>query len=118
MDTGGGGGVADVIRLPGGGTFIICNDRDALELLDERLGMDMRRWLEDRLSEDDGAEDYIADLEKEADGLRTRHKEVMAELRQHSEAIAALIREKEIDRKALSTEAGAIGCVTWREINR
>ena len=60
MDTGGGGGVADVIRLPGGGTYIICNDRDALELLDERLGMDMRRWLEDRLSEDDGADDYIA----------------------------------------------------------
>jgi len=42
----------------------------------------------------------------------------MTELRQHSEAIAALIREKGIDRKALSTEAGAIGCITWREMNR
>ncbi len=110
--------MADVIRLVGGGTYVICNDRDALELVDERLGMDMRRWLEDRLSEDDGAEDYIADLEKEADGLRARHKEVMAELRQHSEAIAALIRGKDIDRVKLSTEAGTIGCITWREINR
>ena len=110
--------MADVIRIVGGGTYIICNDRDALELVDERLGMDMRRWMEDRLSEDDGAEDYIADLEKEADGLRARHKEVMAELRKHSEAIAALICGKEIDRKALSAEAGAIGCITWREINR
>ena len=51
--------MADVIRLVGGGTYIICNDRDALELVDERLGMDMRRWMEDRISEDDGAEDYI-----------------------------------------------------------
>ena len=110
--------MADVIRLPGGSAHIICNDRDALELVDEHLGMDMRRWLEDRLSEDDGAEDYIADLEKEADGLRARHKEVMAELRQHSEAIATLIREKEIDRVKLSHEAGAIGGITWREINR
>ena len=110
--------MADVIRLPGGGTYIICNDRDALELVDERLGMDMRRWLEDRLSEGDGAEDYIADLDKEADGLRARHKEVMAELRQHSEAIATLIRGKEIDRVKLSAEAGAIGCITWREINQ
>jgi hypothetical protein len=42
----------------------------------------------------------------------------MAEVRQHSEAIAALIREKDIDRRTLSTEAGAIGCVTWREMNQ
>ena len=110
--------MADVIRLVGGGTYVICNDRDALELVDERLGMDLRQWLEERLSEDDGADAYIDDLEKEIDGLRANHKEVMAELRQHSEAIAALIREKEVDRMMLSHEAGAIGCITWREINR
>lgn len=110
--------MADVIRLPDGSTHIICDDRDALELVDARLGMDLRQWLEERLSEDDDADAYIADLEKEADGLRDRHKEVMADLRQHSEAIAALIREKEIDRVKLSHEAGAIGCITWQEINR
>lgn len=110
--------MADVIRLPDRSTHIICGDRDALELVDERLGMDLRQWLEERLSEDDGADAYIDDLEKEIDGLRANHKEVMAELRQHSETIAALIREKEIDRVKLSTEAGAIGCITWREMNR
>lgn len=110
--------MADVIQLSDGSTQIICGDRDALELVDERLGMDLRQWLEDRLSEDDDADEYIADLEKEIDGLRAHHKEVMAELRQHSEAIAGLIRGKAIDRAKLSAEAGAIGCITWREMNR
>ncbi len=70
------------------------------------------------MSESDDDEAYIEDLEKEADGLRARHREVMEELRQHSEAIAGLIREKAIDRVKLSHEAGAIGCITWREMNR
>ena len=56
-------------------------------------------------------------LEKEADSLRVHHKDVMAQLRQQSETIAGLIREKNIDRKALSTAAGQIGCITWRELN-
>ena len=110
--------MADVIRLPDGSTHIICGDRDALELVDARLGMDLRQWLEERLSEDEGADAYIDDLEKEIDGLRAHHKEVMVELRQHSETIAGLIREKDIDRVKLSHEAGTIGCITWREMNR
>ena len=40
----------------------------------------------------------------------------MAELRQQSEIIAGLIREKEIDRRALSSAAGTIGSITWREL--
>jgi hypothetical protein len=42
----------------------------------------------------------------------------MTELRKESETIAGLIREKEIDRRALSAAAGNIGCITWREANR
>ena len=42
----------------------------------------------------------------------------MTELRKESETIANLIRGKEIDRKALSTAAGNIGCITWREASR
>ena len=42
----------------------------------------------------------------------------MAELRSYSETIAGLIREKEIDRRALSAAAGSIGRITWREVNR
>lgn len=110
--------MADVIQLSDGSIHTIFDERDALELVGDRLGDDLRRWLEHWMSESDDDAAYIEDLEKEADGLRDYHKEVMAELRQHSEAIAALIREKEIDRVKLSHEAGAIGCITWKEINR
>ena len=110
--------MADVIRLADGSAHVIFDDRDALDLIGTCMGMEIQQWLEDRLSDDDGADAYIDDLEKEIGGLRTHHKEVMAELREHSEAIAALIREKDIDRVKLSHEAGAIGCITWREMNR
>ena len=77
-------------------------------------------WRIDPISVVMGTREYpdhiIEDLEKEVEGLRARHKEVMQELRRQSETIAGLIREKEIDRKALSSAAGAIGSITWREL--
>ena len=108
--------MADVIQLSDGSIHTIFDERDALELVDRCMGMEMRRWLEDWMSEGEGNAAYIDDLEKEAEGLRAHHKEVMQELRQQSETIAGLIREKEIDRRALSAAAGAIGCTTWREM--
>ena len=110
--------MADVIQLSDGSVHTVFDERDALDLIGGRLGDDLRRWLEDWMSESDDDAAYIENLEKEADGLRAHHKEVMAEVRQHSEAIAVLIREKEIDRVKLSHEAGAIGFITWKEINR
>ena len=74
--------------------------------------------LEEHLAEKDGDANYVTYLEKEADSLREHHREVMAELRKESEIIAGLIRKKEIDRKALSTAAGNIGSITWREAGR
>ena len=108
--------MADVIQLSDGSVHTLYDERDALELVDRCMGAEMRRWLENWMSKGDDDTAYIDDLEKEAEGLRARHKEVMAELRQQSETIAGLIREKEIDRKALSAAAGAIGRVTWREL--
>ena len=32
--------------------------------------------------------------------------------------LSQVLDARDIDRRALSTEAGAIGCVTWREMNR
>lgn len=110
--------MANVITLPDGRNETIFDERDFLNLVDGRMGSEARRWLEDWLAERDGDADYIGDLEKEADGLRAHHKEVMRELRKESETIAGLIREKEIDRRALSTAADNIGCITWREVNR
>lgn len=108
--------MADVIRLKDGSVHTVFDERDALELVRDYMGDDIHRWFEYCLSdrEDDGA--YIEDLEKEADGLRDHHREVMAELREQSEIIAGLIREKDIDRRALSTAAGKIGTITWREL--
>ncbi len=108
--------MADVIQLSDGSIHTVFDERDALDLIDRHMGQEMRKWLEDRLSESDDDVAYIEDLEKEADGLRAHHKEVMTELRKQSETIAGLIREKEIDRRALSAAAGAIGCLTWREL--
>ena len=109
--------MADVITLKNGRNEIVFDERSFLELVDEHMGPETRRWLEDWLSENDDASDYIEDLEKELTGAKDHHKAVMAQLRQQSETIANLIREKEIDRKALSTAAGQIGCITWRELN-
>lgn len=110
--------MADVITLPDGRNEPIFDERDFMDLVERYMGSDARRWLEDWLGENDDVADYIDDLEKEADGLRAQHREVMTELRTHSETIARLIREKDIDRRALSAAAGNIGCITWREVNR
>ena len=109
--------MADVVTLKNGRNEIVFDERSFLELVDEYMGPDARHWLEDWLSENDDASDYIDDLEKELTGAKEHHKDVMAQLRQQSEMIANLIREKEIDRKALSTAAGQISCITWRELN-
>ena len=109
--------MADVITLKNGRNEIVFDERSFLDLVDEHMGPDARHWLEDWLSENDDASDYIDDLEKELTSAKEHHKDVMAQLRQQSETIASLIREKEIDRKALSTAAGTIGTITWRELN-
>ena len=109
--------MADVITLKNGRNEIVFDERGFMDLVDEHMGSDARRWLEEYLSGSDGDADYIDDLEKELTGAKEHHKAVMQELRQQSETIASLIREKDIDRKALSTAAGQIGCITWRELN-
>ena len=110
--------MANTIMLPDGRIETVFKERDFLDLVDECMGSDACRWMEDWLAEKDGDADYVTYLEKEADSLRAHLKEVMAELRKESEIIAGLIRKKEIDRKALSTAAGNIGSITWREAGR
>ena len=109
--------MADVITLKNGRNEIVFDERSFLDLVDEHMGPEARRWLEDWLSESDDDSEYINDLEQELAGAKDHHKDVMAQLRQQSETIASLIREKEIDRKTLSTVAGTIGTITWRELN-
>ena len=106
-----------VIQLKSGKTETVFDLEDLLRLVEQHMGDDTRRLLEELTApEDDGAE-YIADLEKENQRLRDHHHGVMTELRSLSETEARLIQEKEIDRKALSTVVGKIGTITWREVN-
>ena len=98
--------MAEVLQLSDGSVHTVFDIRDMMELIDDRLGYEARRWLEEYLTE-----------EKEVEGVRSHHREVMCSLREESEKIACLIREKEIDRKQLSTAAGRIGTITWREMN-
>ena len=108
--------MADVLELSDGSIHTVFDIRDVMELIDTHVGSEVRRWLEEYLTEDDLG-DYASDLEKEVESVRSHHREVMHSLREESEKIACLIREKEIDRKALSTAAGRIGTITWRELN-
>ena len=109
--------MADLFKLPDGSLHTVFDIRDMMELIGTYIGDDACRWLEEYMAEDDDLESYAADLEKEVEGLRDHHHEVMNSLREESEKIAGLISEKMIDRKALSTAAGRIGTITWREIN-
>ena len=110
--------MANTILLTNGRIETVFKERDFLDLVVEYMGSDAREWLEERLAEQDGDADVVSYLEKEVDSLRVHHKEVMEKLRKESEIIAGLIRKKEIDRKALSTAAGNIGSITWREASR
>ena len=109
--------MADVLELFDGSIHTVFDIRDVMELIDTHVGSEVRRWLEEYLTEDDDLGDYVSDLEAEVKGIRDHHHEVMNSLREESEKIACLIRERDIDRKALSTAAGKIGTITWRELN-
>lgn len=109
--------MADVLKLSDGSIHTVFDIRDVMELIDTHVGSEVRRWLEEYLTEDDDLGDYVSDLEAEVKGIRDHHHEVMNSLREESEKIACLIRERDIDRKALSTAAGKIGTITWRELN-
>ena len=106
-----------VIQLKSGKTETVFDLEDLLRLVEQHMGDDTRRLLEELTSPEDDAAEYIADLEKENQRLRDHHHKVMTELRSLSETEARLIQEKEIDRKALSTVVGKIGTITWREVN-
>ena len=106
-----------VIQLKSGKTETVFDLEDLLRLVEQHMGDDARRLLEELTAPEDDAAEYIADLEKENLRLRDHHHGVMTELRSLSETEARLIQEKEIDRKALSTVVGKIGTITWREVN-
>ena len=106
-----------VIQLKSGQTETVFDLEDMLYLVEKHMGDEARRLLEDFTALEEDDPDALADLEAEYKRYRDHHHEVMQELRDLSETEARLIREPEINRKALSSIAGKIGTITWREIN-
>ncbi len=109
--------MADVMILNDGSMQIVFGLPDMLQVIETHVGFEARRWLEEYLEEDDDLSAYTSDLEEQIKDLKEHHHEVMGDLRKVSEEIAVLIREKNIDRNALSAAAGKIGILTWRELN-
>lgn len=108
--------MAHLIELKDGSLHTIFDLPEVLRLIDEYMGDEIRRWLEDYLEETNEDAEYIDYLEKENEKLKAHHREVMETLQKQSEQIASIIQEKEIDRKSLSNAAGIISTTTWREI--
>ena len=101
------------------GTIEYVSDlRDFCELADKYMGFDSRHWLEGLIEEEFEASAYAEELEKEIDGLKEYHREVIRSIRKYDEKLGELIREKELDRRKISNTVGAIGLITWRELNR
>lgn len=109
--------MATTIMLPDGKVETVFDLRDLLRLIEKRMGWEARELLEEWIRPDSDVEEYIAYLEKDVEAQKTRHLDAMKALRQQSETITGLIREKEIDRVKLSHAVGAISMITWRELN-
>lgn len=114
--------MADVITVNGGGTAILSELRDFTELVEEHISFEAARWLEGYLSDaygEEGEIDAVIDeYEKDMEKQKGRYRQVMEEIRAEAEMLSGLIREKDLDRKAISNAAGRIGSLTWREVNR
>lgn len=109
--------MATTIMLPDGRSETVFDLADLLRLIEDRMGYETRDLLEEWIRPDSEAEEYIRYLEKEVESQKSRRLGAMKALREQSETIAGLIREKEIDRVRLSRAAGAISMITWRELH-
>lgn len=86
--------MGQVIALPNGKTDTIYGIEDIVRLIGEHIGDDARMFLEDYLAEPSDDAAYAHELEKEIEGLRAHHKEVMRELRSLSEVEARIIQQR------------------------
>ena len=122
--------MADVIELLDGSIHTVSGERDILSLVEEKMGLEVRALIEDLIAkpdpseaiedpvvESEGDDQCIEELEKRLDGVGEHFRDVMKALREQSEVISTLIEKRNIDRAALSTAAGKIGEITWRELN-
>lgn len=110
--------MAHVLTTNSGENVILMDFRDFTDLVERHIGIEARDWLLEYLDDAYGDEAEIDAVIEEHEKARDRHKQVMEEIRTEAERLAGLIREKELDRAAISHTAGRIGSLTWREVNR
>ena len=110
--------MAYVLTTNSGENFILVDFRDFTDLVERHIGIEARDWLLEYLGDAYGEEPEIDAVIDEYENERDRHKQVMEEIRKEAEKLAGLIRERELNRSAISQTAGRIGSLTWREVNR
>lgn len=109
--------MADTLMLWDGNVQTVFSVDDFIQLVDEYMGMDARRYLEEKFDDSETAWSYVEDVEKERDGWRDRHRETIRKIRDESEMLSKLISEKDLDRREISNVCGRIGVITWKELN-
>ena len=111
--------MAHVIEVKGKAA-VVFGLKDLMELIDQHMGMEFRTILEEPLSETYASEYEWAEIEREhrseLDEIREHYHNVIRDIRDQSEELAGLIREKRLNRNAISRCAGKIGTLTWREL--
>lgn len=111
--------MAHVIEVKGKAA-VVLGLKDLMELIDQHMGMEFRTALEETLSETYASEYKWAQIEREhrseLEEIREHYHNVIRDIRDQSEELAELIREKRLNRNAISKCAGKIGTITWREL--
>ena len=94
--------------------------RDMMELIEDRMGMEFRTALQEMLSETYAKESEWAVIEeehkKELEEIREHYHGVIVDIRDQAEMLSELIRAQRLNRSAISSCAGRIGTITWREL--
>ena len=111
--------MAQVIEVKGKAA-VVLGLKGLMELIDQHMGMEFQTALEETLSETYASEYEWAEIEREhrteLDEIREHYHNVIRDIRDQSEELAGLIREKHLNRTAISKCAGKIGTLTWREL--
>lgn len=110
--------MAKLIKTEDGSFRVVFNTDDVIDAVEDHLGKDAADMLREELERPDEQEEADEGLERKLKEQTEHYMKVFRELRKQSGMIARLIRQREIDRVALSVAAGKIGRITWEEIKR
>ena len=94
----------------------VTDDRDMMYLVDEYMGMDARWWFEDRNKEQEDIEKEYDDLWKDYEKQQEEHKAVIREIEAETDKLSDLLKQKRLNRKAISDALKAIDLIVWREL--